>query len=171
MSRQWKRSGEAMLARFFGDRSAREKKAILWMLAIIGGALMLQLLWTAHQERHRLQRSLPALQRELASMRSQAQEWQALGQKAVPQNLSGAALDALLRASIDTLNAKGGSLTLRLNGARQATIQGQVAFEHWLEWAAQMHATQQLVITRADIVRKSAPSGWIQVDAELTGTE
>lgn len=168
---QWMRSGEAVLSRVLGNRSAREKKALLWMLGVVGGALILQLLWTAHQERHRLQHTLPVLQLELASMRIQAQEWQALGQKAVPQNLSGAALDALLRAGIDTLNAKGGALTLRLNGTRQATIQGQVAFDHWLEWIAQMQSTQQLVLIRADILRKTAPPGWVHVDAELTGAE
>jgi general secretion pathway protein M len=171
MSHHWQHAGNALLSKFFGERSARERKAILWMLGIVGGALIFQLLWTAHQERHRLQSTLPTLQRELATMHTQAQVWQDLGQKAVPQNLSGAALDAMLRASIESLNAKGNTLTLRLNGARQATLQGQVAFDHWLEWVAQMHTSQRLIITRAEILRRTTPSGWIQVDAELSGAE
>lgn len=171
MNYQWMHSGEAALSRVLGNRSAREKKALLWMLGVVGGALILQLLWTAHQERNRLQRTLSVLQLELANMRIQTQEWQVLGQKSVPQNLSGAALDAMLRASVDTLNAKGGALTIRLNGPRQATIQGQVSFDHWLEWISQMQSTQQLVLIRADILRKTAPPGWVQVDAELTGAE
>jgi type II secretory pathway component PulM len=159
------------LTTWWQERVPRERLALLIMLGVIVGGGLLQLLWNAHHARQRLQRELPALRAELATMHSQANEWQRLRGAVKPApGLQGEALEATVRASLSKLAASGANLNARLTGSRQITLQGAAPFDAWAEWLAQMQSTQQLSLVRGDI-RRHTQAGWVQIDAELAGSD
>lgn len=156
---------------FWQARAPRERRALLLMTIVVLLAMAVQILWSAHRARERLHREVPALRAELAAMQAQALEWRRLRAQGEPMPmLSDAALDAAVRASLAGLNGSGSALTSRLIGSRQIALQGQVDFDRWVDWLAQMQSSQQLTLVRCEVRAKGQP-GHVQIDGELAGAE
>jgi type II secretory pathway component PulM len=108
------------------------------------------------------------LRAELETMRAQAAELQRLqAQPAPAAAIAGVALDSAVRAGAAAL---GGGFSVRLTGSRQLTAQGEVAFDRWIEWTAQLHSAYRLRLVRCQLRPGSAP-GSVQVDAEFAAAD
>lgn len=158
---------KARLLLLWQAHAPRERRLLLAAVAVITAALLLQLLWSAHQAREKLRRQVPLLRTQLAVMERQAADWQRLQRQPTPGALlAGDELEKFARASASAL----GNVSLHLTGERQLAIKGSIPFDQWIEWVAQLQGGQRLRLTRCEL-RPAGTPGRVEVDAEFDGSD
>jgi len=158
------------LRAFWQARLPRERRFLTVLAAVVGTALLVQGLWSAHAARAKLHRQLPQLRQQAEVVQRQAGEVRQLLAQPVGQNVQEGA--PLLAAA--TLAARTTGLTLaapqvQLEGPRQVRVRANLPFDRWLEWLAllQRDARLRLVQCRvdADAPSGTSPPGVVRIDA------
>lgn len=145
----------------YHQRSPSEQRALRW------GAIALAILalWAindwASQERLRMQRSLPVLNAQLEAMRTAIPQIQRLRDTPTAAPVSP---DAQKAALIAAARASGLSLEITPDGNSGFNVRGQVDFDRWVEWLAQVQHDQRLRVARANVVRDGSSA---RIDASL----
>ena len=142
----------------------RERKLIVYGGLLLALALIAQVLWSVHMERARLRLQVAHARQQVVEPTSMRQKLQRL--YAIPEsrvNIEGEALDLALRTSI---NNRFPDLDLRLSGLRRVQVHGEVAFDDWLGWLAEVRTNFLLRIRHCEIDSTGKP-GRVRVVAEL----
>ncbi|SAL14989.1 general secretory pathway protein M [Caballeronia cordobensis] len=121
------------LSEFWEVRTPREKTLLMWGGIALGIALVYLLLWApAYEGRARLRQSLPAMQRQLATMNAQANEARSLAPATEGVMPTGGALrDALAKSLADNgmqptqIQVIGAAVQIQLKNA---------SFPNWTMW-------------------------------------
>lgn len=145
----------------YRQRSPSEQRTLRWGAI----ALLVLALWAindwASQQRQRLQRSLPVLSTQLDSMRTAIAQIHRLRDAPTP---TPPAPDAQKAALIAAARASGLGLEITADGNSGFSVRGQVDFDRWVEWLAQVQHEQRLRLARANIVRDGNAA---RIDATL----
>lgn len=153
--------------RMFANRPPRERRFILTGISVVVLLLLIQLAYTAHQQRERLRRQVPAMERQLAETRADADELKRIQAGATNrQKASGGELEKWLRLEAVQI----GDMKVTLTGPRRASIKGEVDFERWTQWAARVHREQEIRIASADLKPGSQP-GRVLLTADFAGAD
>ncbi|AQH00001.1 general secretion pathway protein GspM [Burkholderia sp. KK1] len=121
------------LSEFWEVRTPREKTLLMWGAIALGIALVYLVLWApAYEGRARLRQSLPAMQRQLATMNAQANEARSLAPATEGVMPTGGALrDALAKSLADNgmqptqIQVIGAAVQIQLKNA---------SFPNWTMW-------------------------------------
>lgn len=121
------------LSEFWEVRTPREKTLLMWGGIVLGIALVYLVLWApAYEGRARLRQTLPAMQRQLATMNAQANEARSLEPAAEGVMPTGGALrDALAKSLADNgmqptqIQVIGTAVQIQLKNA---------SFPNWTMW-------------------------------------
>ncbi|SAL41506.1 general secretory pathway protein M [Caballeronia arvi] len=121
------------LSEFWEVRTPREKTLLMWGGIVLGIALVYLVLWApAYEGRARLRQTLPAMQRQLATMNAQANEARSLEPAAEGVMPTGGALrDALAKSLADNgmqptqIQVIGAAVQIQLKNA---------SFPNWTMW-------------------------------------
>lgn len=153
------------IAVFWQSRTPRERRGLGIMVGVVVVAMLAQLAWTAHGERQRLQRQLPALRGQAASIDAQAVELSRMRNESAPA--APAEGESLLASARAVAGVLGSSHDLRLIGPRQIEIRGTVAFDIWVSWLGDVHENLRLRVVRAEVSSLPGSPGLVRVEAEL----
>lgn len=143
----------------------RERRLAIWCGVIVCAALLQSVDDWQRNEHRRLQKSIPAAETRLAAMQRMADELE--GYATGSRNDVPASSELV----IASLKASGLPLTLTATGSLQFVVDGEVAFDDWINWLSGL-ATQGWRVERA-LVRQSAtgsgsvPAGPVKVEATL----
>lgn len=150
------------LREFWQARQAREKRALKLMLAVVGVAVVAQLLWSLDSERRKLRDQLPRLAGQAATMAQIKQEWQTLS----AAGASTTAPDpALVRESVSQRLAQlGPGIAAQWAGDGTLRLSGQTRFADWVNWLAAVQAAERMFVVSASM--RADPAG-IRLEAEL----
>ncbi|SAK39696.1 general secretory pathway protein M [Caballeronia catudaia] len=121
------------LSEFWEVRTPREKTLLMWGGIVLGITLVYLVLWApAYEGRARLRQTLPAMQRQLATMNAQANEARSLEPAAEGVMPTGGALrDALAKSLADNgmqptqIQVIGAAVQIQLKNA---------SFPNWTMW-------------------------------------
>ncbi|CAH2782599.1 MAG: General secretion pathway protein M [uncultured Caballeronia sp.] len=157
------------LSEFWEARTAREKSLLMWGGLVLGLALVYLVLWApAYEGRQRLRQSLPAMQRQLATMTAQANDARSLAPAAEGVTPTGGALrDALAKSLADNgvqptqIQVIGAAVQIQLKNA---------SFPNWTMWlddarkqfkvqVSEAHVTALKVDGQVDLTASLQPAG------------
>ncbi|MBK9220229.1 MAG: type II secretion system protein M [Uliginosibacterium sp.] len=138
-----------LVRKHYATRPLREKRLILAMCAVIGAGILWACFSWQSKENTRLDRSLPQARARLSSLQDAAAEITRLRAQAKPA-------PAPMTQLLDTLNAsaRAQQLNVTIRSVDSGTVQvsgSGVNFDTWIAWAADLHLTQGLQLTTADI--------------------
>lgn len=134
----------------YRQRSPNEQRALRWGAIALAALALWAINDWASQQRQRLQRSLPVLSAQLDSMRTAIPQIQRLRDAPTPNAPSP---DAQKAALIAAARASSLSLEIAPDGNSGFSVRGQVDFDRWVEWLAQVQRDQRLRVARANVVR------------------
>lgn len=145
-------------------RTRRERIALVVMAAIVAGALWAQLLWTTHHERQRHARLVSQLEAQVALMKGTVRAMNDARAQGKP--VSPLASDQAPKLFSDSLQARGlWPLGVAAEGM-DVRLAGEVPFDPWLEWLAEMHAKHGVEVLRARIEHTTQP-GIVKLEAVI----
>ena len=148
----------------------RERRLAVWCGVVVFAAVLFSIDDWQRNEHRRLQKSIPAAETRLATMQKMADEFD--GYAAASRNEApGPASGELVAAS---LKAGGLPLNLTATGSAQFIVDGEVAFDDWINWLSGL-ASQGWRVERALVRRQltstgSTPAGPVKVEATLAAT-
>ncbi len=148
----------------------RERRLAVWCGVIVFAAVLFSVDDWQRNELRRLQNSIPAAETRLATMQKMADEFD--GYAAASRNEARVPASGELMAA--SLKASGLPLTLTATGNAQFIVDGEVAFDDWINWlsglAAQGWRVERALIRRQDAGTGSVPAGPVKVEATLGKT-
>ncbi|MDR5810385.1 type II secretion system protein M [Caballeronia sp. LZ019] len=153
------------LSEFWEARTPREKTLLLWGGLVLGVALIYLVLWApAFEGRARLRETLPAMQRQLATMTAQATEARALAGNAESVTPTGGALrDALAKSLTDSgmqptqVQVIGAAVQIQLKNA---------SFPNWTMWLDDARKQFKVQVSEAHVTALK-PDGQVDLTASL----
>ena len=153
------------LSEFWEARTAREKSLLMWGGLVLGLALVYLVLWApAYEGRQRLQQSLPALQRQLATMTAQANDARSLAPAAEGVTPTGGALrDALAKSLAD--NGMQPTQIQVIGAAVQITLKN-ASFPNWTMWLDDARKQFKVQVSEAHVTALKA-DGQVDLTASL----
>ncbi|WP_250514322.1 type II secretion system protein M [Caballeronia sp. INDeC2] len=153
------------LSDFWEARTPREKTLLMWGGLALGLALVYLLLWApAYEGRARLRESLPAMQRQLATMTAQANDARSLAPAAEGVMPTGGALrDALAKSLADNgmqptqIQVIGAAVQIQLKNA---------SFPNWTMWLDDARKQFKVQVSEAHVTALK-PDGQVDLTASL----
>jgi general secretion pathway protein M len=153
------------LSEFWDARTPREKTMLIWGGLALALVLVYLVLWApAYEARDRLRTSLPAMQRQLATMTAQANEARALAGNADSVTPTGGALrDALSKSLADSgmqptqIQVIGAAVQFQLKNA---------SFPNWTLWLDDARKQFKVQVNEAHITALK-PDGQVDLTASV----
>ncbi|WP_250452678.1 type II secretion system protein M [Caballeronia sp. ATUFL_M2_KS44] len=153
------------LSEFWEARTPREKTLLLWGGVALGIVLIYLVLWApAFEGRERLRQTLPAMQRQLATMTAQANEARSLAGSAEGVTPTGGALrDALAKSLADNgmqptqVQVIGAAVQIQLKNA---------SFPNWTMWLDDARKQFKVQVSEAHVTALQ-PDGQVDLTASL----
>lgn len=152
------------LVAYWQSRAPRERLFLLALCIFLILALLLNGLWHASQERARLQRQLPQLRLQLATMQQQAADIRSLQNQPAKPALTETDLRQTASALLRQAGLKLNDNQLQTTGARQLRLQVELPFEQWLEAVALLQRDALLRLTQTRI-EATGSAGVVRIDA------
>jgi general secretion pathway protein M len=153
------------LSEFWDARTPREKTMLIWGGLALALVLVYLVLWApAYEARDRLRTSLPAMQRQLATMTAQANEARSLAGNADSVTPTGGALrDALSKSLADSgmqptqIQVIGAAVQFQLKNA---------SFPNWTLWLDDARKQFKVQVNEAHITALK-PDGQVDLTASV----
>jgi general secretion pathway protein M len=153
------------LSEFWDARTPREKTMLIWGGLALSLVLVYLVLWApAYEARDRLRTSLPAMQRQLATMTAQANEARSLAGNADSVTPTGGALrDALSKSLADSgmqptqIQVIGAAVQFQLKNA---------SFPNWTLWLDDARKQFKVQVNEAHITALK-PDGQVDLTASV----
>ena len=153
------------LSEFWEVRTPREKTLLMWGGLALGLALVYLVLWApAYEGRARLRESLPVMQRQLATMTTQANDARSLAPAAEGVMPTGGALrDALAKSLADNgmqptqIQVIGAAVQIQLKNA---------SFPNWTMWLDDARKQFKVQVSEAHVTALK-PDGQVDLTASL----
>jgi general secretion pathway protein M len=153
------------LSEFWEVRTPREKTLLMWGGLALGLVLVYLVLWApAYEGRARLRESLPAMQRQLATMTAQANDARSLAPAAEGVMPTGGALrDALAKSLADNgmqptqVQVIGAAVQIQLKNA---------SFPNWTMWLDDARKQFKVQVSEAHVTALK-PDGQVDLTASL----
>lgn len=148
----------------------RERRLAVWCGVIVFAAVLFSIDDWQRNEHRRLQKSIPAAETRLATMQKMADEFD--GYAAASRNEAPVPASGELVAA--SLKAGGLPLTLTATGSAQFIVDGEVAFDDWINWlsglAAQGWRVERALVRRQVTGTGNPVAGPVKVEATLGKT-
>jgi general secretion pathway protein M len=153
------------LSEFWEARTPREKALLMWGGLALALVIVYLVLWApAFEGRARLRESLPAMQRQLATMTSQANDARALAGSAESVTPTGGALrDAVAKSLAD--NGMQPTQVQVIGAAVQFTLKN-VSFPNWTVWLDDARKQFKVQVSEAHVTA-GKPDGQVDLTASL----
>ncbi|SAK92342.1 type II secretion system protein GspM [Caballeronia ptereochthonis] len=153
------------LSEFWEGRTPREKTLLMWGALVLGLVLVYLVLWApAYEGRQHLRETLPAMQRQLATMTAQANEARSLAGSAEGVTPTGGALrDALAKSLADNgmqptqVQVIGAAVQIQLKNA---------SFPNWTMWLDDARKQFKVQVSEAHVTALK-PDGQVDLTASL----
>lgn len=145
------------------QRSAPEQRALRWLMWIVLGALLGQMLWSLEQSRRLLHRQLPVLAEQAEQAYAMRDAWRQL-EVGLDQQRSPRA--ETVRAEIaQRLPQLGTGIVAEWAAGGELNLKGKADFALWLKWVAAIHEDFQLVLNRCRVTNSA---GGVDIDASFS---
>lgn len=144
---------------FWAERQPRERALLIGLGVFVGVALFVQLLWSSHHERQRLQRQIPQLQQQVEALQRDAARLQEI--KSRPPSAAPAEGNALLAMAVSAAEAAGireVAPQLKLEGPRRLRLRAAVPFDRWIEWTAALQRDGQVRLVSCHVQAGATPA-------------
>jgi type II secretory pathway component PulM len=150
---------------FWAGRQVREKAFLMALAAIVGVALLAQLLWSSHQSRVRLKQQVPQLRQQVQTLERKAADLQQLAsQPQRPMPPDGNALLATAIAAAGPAGLPDIRSQLKLESTRRVRLRATLPFDRWLAWTAALQRDGQIRLVSCRVEAAAAP-GSATIDA------
>lgn len=148
-------------------RAPRERLFLAGLALFLAFALLVQMLWSAHQARNRLRQQVPQLRMQLETLQRQAGDIRTLQAQAITPPPDTATLQSTAATLLRNAGLNLDPQQLQAEGPRLLRLRADLPFDRWVEASSALQRNARLRLTRARIDLIEGSPGTVRIDAQF----